>query len=213
MKKDIYSLIKDNEGLIYSIASKYSNYYNLEDLYQTGSIGIIKAYKNYNSNSDVKFSTYVYKYIMGEIISFIRNDRNIKVNDEYINIYKKYLSVKNLLTTKYNRIPSFSEICLFMEISEEYLLNIIETISFTISSDSNLFEYSGYIDERERIDTGILIENELEKFSSFDRELIDYRYYEGYTQSETASLLGVSQVKVSREEKLILQKLREKIKA
>lgn len=213
MKKDIYSLIKDNEGLIYSIASKYSNYYNLEDLYQAGSIGIIKAYKNYNSNSDVKFSTYVYKYIMGEIISFIKNDRNIKVNDEYINIYKKYLSVKNLLTSKYNRIPSFSEICLFMEISEEYLLNIIETISFTISSDSNLFEYSGYTDDREKIDTGILIENELEKFSSFDRELIDYRYYEGYTQSETASLLGVSQVKVSREEKLILQKLRDKIKA
>lgn len=203
------TLIKESEGLIYKIASKYSMYYSIEDLYQVGSIGVIKAYKNYKKDTSVKFSTYAYKYILGEIIEFIRCDRNIKVSEEYMSLYKKYLSIRSLLTSKLEREPSFSEICSFMEIDEGVLRNVIETISFTKSTDESDYDYGN--DKREEIDNKILLDNELSSMDDFDRNLIEYRYYQGYTQSETADALGVSQVKVSRQEKLILSRMKSNI--
>lgn len=206
---DYLTLIKESEWLIYKIASKYSMYYSIDDLYQVGTIGVIKAYKNYKKDTSVKFSTYAYKYILGEIIEFIRNDRNIKVSEEFMSLYKKYLSVKSMLTSKLEREPSFNEICSFMEISESVLRNVIETIAFTKSTDENDYDYGN--DKREEIDNKILLENELSSMDEFDRSLIEYRYYFGYTQSETADVLGVSQVKVSRQEKLILSRMKSNI--
>ncbi len=203
------TLIKESEGLIYKIASKYSMYYNIEDLYQVGTIGVIKAYKNYKRDTSVKFSTYAYKYILGEIIEFIRCDRNIKVSEEYMSLYKRYLSIKSMLTSKLEREPSFSEISSFMEIDEGVLRNVIETIAFTKSTDESDYDYGN--DKREEIDNKILLDNELSSMDEFDRSLIEFRYYQGYTQSETADALGVSQVKVSRQEKLILGRMKSNI--
>lgn len=202
-------LIIDYDWLIYKIASKYNSYYSMDDLYQVGSIGIIKAYKNYDINSNTKFSTYAYKYVLGEIIDFIKSDRNIKVSEEYMTIYKRYNSIREKLTTKYNRDVSFSEICSFMDISEGDMLNIIETISFTLSSDEILYE--GSCDDRDEVFNKILLESELENLNEFDRTIIDYRYYKDYTQSETAEVMGISQVKVSRSENLILQRLKNRV--
>lgn len=203
------TLIKESEGLIYKIASKYSMYYSIEDLYQVGTIGVIKAYKNYKKDTSVKFSTYAYKYILGEIIEFIRCDRNIKVSEEYMSLYKRYLSIKSMLTSKLEREPSFSEISSFMEIDEGVLRNVIETIAFTKSTDESDYDYGN--DKREEIDNKILLDNELSSMDEFDRSLIEFRYYQGYTQSETADALGVSQVKVSRQEKLILSRMKSNI--
>ena len=114
---DYDSLIKENEWLIYSLIKKYPNY-NKEDLYQAGIIGIIKAYKKYNSNIGIKFSTYAYKYILGEIIKCISEQRNIQVSEDYISISKRYLQVKKLLTDKYNREATFKEICEVLDVSE-----------------------------------------------------------------------------------------------
>ena len=94
-----------------------------------------------------------------------------------------------------------------MEISESQMLNIIESISITKSLD----DLEPYTDDRCSLDDKLLIENELSQLSEFDRSLIDYRYYLGYTQSETANLLGISQVKVSRQEKLILNRIKDNI--
>ena len=209
MSDKYLKLIKESEGLIYKIASKYSMYYSIDDLYQVGSIGVIKAYKNFKRDTSVKFSTYAYKYILGEIIEFIRTDRNIRVSEEYMSLYKKYLSVKTLLTTRYDREVAFKEICSFMEIDESVMLNIIETISFTKSMDEKDYDYGN--DKREEIDNRILLDTELSLMDDFDRQLIEYRYYQGYTQSETAYVLGVSQVKVSRQEKLILERMKSNI--
>lgn len=203
------TLIKESEGLIYKIASKYSMYYSIEDLYQVGTIGVIKAYKNFKKDTSVKFSTYAYKYILGEIIEFIRCDRNIKVSEEYMSLYKRYLSIKSMLTSKLEREPSFSEISSFMEIDESVLRNVIETIAFTKSTDESDYDYGN--DKREEIDNKILLDNELSSMDEFDRSLIEFRYYQGYTQSETADALGVSQVKVSRQEKLILSRMKSNI--
>lgn len=206
MEEEICDVIKENERLIYKIASKYSMYYNIDDLYQSGMMGIVKAYKKYDKSSSCKFSSYAYKYILGEMIDFIRKDRNIIVSDDVFDIYKKYIKIKDLLFNKYEREPSIKEISAFMEISEHQLLNVIESVAFTYDID---FEYSD--DKREFVDNKILIDEEISSLDLFSKMLINYRYYQGFTQCETAKKLGVSQVKVSREEKLILNRIRNNI--
>lgn len=205
-------IIESNSWLIYKIARSYSEYYNIEDLFQVGSIGLLKAYKNYDKNSNVKFSTFAYKYVFGEIISYIKKDRNIIVGDEYMSIYKKYEKVKSLLISKYNREVSFSEICKFMEMDEQKLLSVIESVMFTksIDGDSHI-NYEFAYDNREDIFNKVLLESELDALEPFDKSLINYRYYQGFTQSETAQALNTSQVKVSRREKMILQRIKTNI--
>lgn len=208
--KSLEEVIIENKNLILKLASKYSRYYSIEDLYQVGIIGIIKAYDHYNKESNSKFSTYAYKYILGEMIDYIRKDRNIIVSEEYFKIYKKYLEVRRLLETKLNREVTLKEISNFIGISEEEIVRILEYVSFTKSIDKEI-SYEYYVDERENIDTKIYLETLLDSLDNFDRNLIDYRYYQGYTQLETADMLGVTQVKVSRQEKLILQRIKNSI--
>lgn len=198
------------EGIIYKLANKYKNYYNFDDLYQAGCIGIIKADKNYSENENCKFSSYAYKYILGEMVDFIRKDKNIIISDELYNLYKKYIKVKELLYSKYEREVSFDEICKYMEIDKTYLLNIIESVSFakSIEEDEKITN-NFYLDNRSEIDTEILLKSELEHLEENEKSLINYRYYEGYSQSETALKMGISQAKVSREEKLILKKIKD----
>jgi RNA polymerase sporulation-specific sigma factor len=183
----------------------------MEDLYQAGIIGLIKASKNYRTESEIKFSTYAYKYVLGEIIRCISEDRNIKVSDEYISMAKKFISIRKLLTDKYNREATFREISNFMEIDEETLLRILESVLWTKSIDDSMYNYGN--DSRNEIDDKILIDDEIDNLDEFDKSIIYLRYYEGMTQSETAECMGVSQVKVSRQEKLILTKMKENLSA
>lgn len=216
MKEEVEKIIEDNKNLIYKIASKYSYYYNIEDLFQVGTIGLIKAYKNYKMNCNVLFSTYAYKYILGEIVSYIKNDRNIKVNEDIIKIYKSYEKSKDFLTNEYMRCPSHEEICSFMNIDVDYMTNVIEMCAFTVSLDDELKEdytLSNIIgvDNSNNIDYLIDLKSELEKLSENEREIIKLRYFKDYTQSEVAKHLNLSQVKVSRDETKVLKKIREKI--
>ena len=205
MNQEIYMRIKEQENLIYNIAHRYSSGYNLEDLYQSGVIGVIKACKKYDKSFNTKFSTYAYDYILGEIVDFIRKDRNIIISEENFRIYKKYQKVRELLNAKYEREATFSEICSFMEMKEGDLLKIIQSVAFTKSyepTDDNQTFYE------EDYDTTLYVSEMLESLNDFDKSLISCRYYQGLTQSETADTLGVSQVKVSRQEKLILSRIR-----
>ena len=212
MNDIVINNIKNNESLIYKIANKYKSFYSLDDLYQAGCIGIIKATKKYNSNTNTKFSTFAFKYILGEIIDYIRKDRNIIISDEVYSLYRKYIQVKNELFIKYEREMSFNEICSFMEIDEKLMLNIIESISFSKSIDEDEKVYNSLsFDNRDSIDNIILLKNEIELLDQKDRDLINYRYYQGYSQDETAKLMGINQVKVSRQEKLILSKMKNKL--
>ena len=205
MNQEIYMRIKEQENLIYNIEHRYSSGYNLEDLYQSGVIGVIKACKKYDKSFNTKFSTYAYDYILGEIVDFIRKDRNIIISEENFRIYKKYQKVRELLNAKYEREATFSEICSFMEVKEGDLLKIIQSVAFTKSyepTDDNQTFYE------EDYDTKLYVSEMLESLNDFDKSLISCRYYQGLTQSETADTLGVSQVKVSRQEKLILSRIR-----
>lgn len=215
MNENLTKLINNNKKIVYKIASKYSYFYDLEDLFQVGVIGIIKAFKNYNSKFKAKFSTYAYSYILGEILEYIKNDRNMKINSDCLKLYKVYQRSIEYLSQKNKKLPSFSEICIFMNISENELYNAIISSEFTLSLDNEFNDNSFYEligeDNREKIDDIITLQTEISKLNFIDREIIKCRYYKDYTQSETANILGISQVQVSRYEKNILTRIKENI--
>ena len=216
MKKTIYELIDENKKLIYKIASTYSKNANIEDLFQVGCIGLINAYKNFKNDFNTKFSTYAYTYILGEITSYLRNDRLVKVGTEAAKMYKIYEKAKDYLTNLKGYIPSTKEIAEFMEVSEFDLYNSIsnnyltESLDKEIAEDLSLQEIIG-TDEREKIDEKIDLFNILNGLSVKERDLINYRYYKDYTQSETAALMGITQVQVSREENKILKRMKKEM--
>ena len=122
------------------------------------------------------------------------------------NELKRYTKVRDLLFSKYEREASIEEISAFMDIPCDKLVSIIESVAFTRE-----MEFDCSDDNRELVDNKILIDNELSLLDAFSKSLINCRYYQGFTQCETAEILGVSQVKVSREEKLILSRMRSNI--
>ena len=142
------------------------------------------------------------------MIDYIRKDKNIIISDEAYDIYRKYIKIKELLNEKYQREVSFSEICKYMNIDENNMVRIIESI-YVDKSETSLD--NSYVDSRDNIDNEIFIQSEINNLTDYEKSLINYRYYLGYTQDETASILGTNQVKISRNETLILKKLRENI--
>ena len=122
----ITDLIIENEALIYKIIGKYKSYFELDDLYQVAVIGIIKAYKNYQSNYDTKFTSYAYPYILGEVIKYINDYRSIKTNRNSKLLYAKILRAKEILTQKLMKEPTTYELSIFLEIDESIINDVLE---------------------------------------------------------------------------------------
>ena len=213
MKKEIWKLIEENKKMIYKIAYNYSNGTNIDDLFQVGSIGIINAYKNYKNSFNTKFSTYAYSYILGEITNYLKNDKLLKMNGENSKIYKLYEKARDYLISSKGYNPTMKEIADFMEISEYDLSNAINNNMEIISIDKEikdelyLHDVIGE-DNRDDIDIKIDLSSAINELSDEDKKLINYRYYQDYTQSETADLMGMSQVQVSRKEGKILSRIK-----
>ena len=218
MTEEITTLVKQYERLIYKIANKFSPKYPIEDLFQVGVIGLINAKKNYKSNQGTKFTTYAYQYVLGEMLDFIKKDRTIKVSKDSLKIYKLYEQAKETLAQRKKQIPTFSEICEFLELDEETVYDAIKMSEYVLSTDSSLREDENTTfietcgeDRREIIDSLLDLKMELMSLPEFERKLVDLRYFKDYTQSETATILGISQVQVSRNEKHILAKIKKNI--
>ncbi len=217
--KDITELIIENEGLIYKIINKYRNYFEIEDLYQVAVMGLIKASKTYNSEYGAKFTSYAYPFILGEVIKYINEYRNIKISKENAKLYSKILKAIEILSQKLMKIPSNYELSLFLEIDEKIIENVlmsnmtIESLDRIISQDGKdleLYNKFGYCDKT--IENYPLL-SELEKLPPLERTIIEARYYENMSQSEVGQNLGMYQVEVSRREKKILSKLKDSIAA
>lgn len=212
---ELTNIIIDNENLIYSIINKYSNYYDIDDLYQVGVMGMIKAYKNYNKEYNTKFTSYAYTYIFGEIIKYINESKSFKVSKENRCLYKKINEAKTILTQKLMKEPSNYELSLFLEIDENIIEEVI-TVNQTIDSldreiiedGKKVFLYDVVGEEKDNIEN-IFLYDQLEKLSKDELVLLKNRYFLDKTQSEVAKELGVNQVKVSRTEQKILKKLSE----
>lgn len=212
---ELTNVIIENENLIYSIINKYSNYYDIDDLYQVGVMGIIKAYKNYKKDYNTKFTSYAYTYIFGEIVKYINESKNFKISKEYRSLYKKINETKTILTQKLMKEPTNYELSLFLEIDEKLIdevMNINQTIDSLdreINEDGKkVFLYDVIGEEVDNIENIFLYE-QLDKLSTEELKLLKERYFFDKTQSEVAREFGVNQVKISRTEQKILRKLSE----
>lgn len=207
------------ENLVLSYASKFSKYYDIEDLKQVGMIGLINALKNYKEDNNTKFSTYAYLWIKGEILKYIRNDRNIRVSKEYITLNQKIDDVRCVLRQKLQREPSIDEIALFLEVDVSLIQDVIQSCEFVKSLDYVINEdenenslYDTTVYEEKGYDSELLdLRCAISSLNDDEKKLIQYRYYDGMTQSETSEKLGVNQVKVSRDETKILKKLKTRL--
>lgn len=206
---DLEQIININEKLIYKISAKFFEVPK-EDLYQAGVIGIIKAYKNYKQDNNTKFSTYAYNYIYGEMYEVANNLRSIKLSKDVLKIYKQIEKTKYLLAQKLNRIPSISEISSYLQIDEILINQIINSTNQIMSLDEDekrpIYET---ISTDTKIPTSQIIDikDSINTLDEQEKQIIQYRYYKDYTQSEIAKILGISQVKVSRYEKKSLTKM------
>ena len=212
---ELENIILDNINLINKAAHYFKNYASKEDLINAGVIGMINAYYKFDDSYNTKFTTYAFDYIIGEMKKCIRNDKSIKISRNISSLYLKIERVKELLTQKYNREPNIKEISSYLEIDEKYIVdainsvNNIDSLDNVISSDSkDLNLYDVIPSEQTDIDTLIDLENSLNKLNKNDLKLIKYRYYKDLSQQQTAELLGISQVQVSRNEKKIIKQLK-----
>ncbi len=210
------NLIKENEFIIYSVIKKYLNYYDKDDLYQVGAIGLIEAYKHYNNNKNTKFSSFAYFYVKGEVTKYIRESNTLKVGKDLIELNKKIDKIKEYLTQKKGHVPTTLELSLFLEIPEEKIIEaqnanqVVESLDKETNENTEIYDFYGY-EEKSYKEELIDLRNELSKLSKEDKLLIEKRYNEGLTQSETSKDLGMNQVKVSRMEKKILTRLKSRL--
>ena len=206
---NIEQVISINEKLIYKIATKFYDVPK-EDLYQAGVIGVIKAYKNYKQNADTNFSTYAYKYIYGEMYELVNNLRSIRLSKDVLRTYKQIEKTKFLLSQKLNKEPSISEIASFLEIDELLITQIINSTSTIMSLDADterpIYETLAS-DTKVPLSSIIDLKDSIDTLDDQEKQIITYRYFKDYTQSETAKIMGMSQVTVSRYEKKSLNKM------
>lgn len=212
-------LILENKNLIYSIAKYFEKYANKEDLFQAGCIGMIMAYKNYDENMDVKFTTYAYSYILGEMKKLVREDKSIKISRNIQMLNLKIEKARIILTQKFMHDPSVYELSNFLNIPEDMICEAINStrtiysIDEPINSEGKEITLLDTIGKCENIDDLIQLRNELELLTPFERQIIKERYTNDLTQQQTAKVLGISQVQVSRNEKKVLIKLKNKLMA
>ena len=213
-------LIVENMGLIWSIVRRFAGRgYEQEDLFQIGSIGLIKAVDKFDTSYDVQFSTYAVPMIAGEIKRFLRDDGMIKVSRSMKEIaYKAYLA-REQLERKLKREPALSEIAAEIGVTSEELAQAIDASAEIESLHKVIYQGDGSDislmdklpqqgDPCEELMNHMLLEEMLAKLDKKERQLIYMRYYQDKTQTEIAKVIGVSQVQVSRLEKKILKKMK-----
>lgn len=217
------ALVKANIGLINSIVNKFSNRgYDREDIYQIGSIGLIKAIDNFDTSYNVKFSTYAVPMIMGEIRRFLRDDGLIKVNRNLKSIYKKIYYLKEKFYYDHNREPTLEEISVEIGVDKEEVIMALEACytpeylyDVIHQDDGNPVMLIDKIEadqsNEENLLDKITLKDMISRLPARERQIVVMRYFQDKTQNEIAASLNISQVQVSRIEKKILIKLRDNL--
>ena len=215
-------LVGSNRGLVKKIALKFRDRgVELEDLMQIGTIGMIKAVRSFDMSRGTCFSTYAVPLIFGEIRRYLRDDGAIKVGRYYKRLGAAAMSCKNRIFADEGREPRVSEIAEELCVSVEDVAIAIDALSPIASlSDSAYGEDDGVelgatiadedsLYESERIIDKLALSEAIGRMPTQWQRIVTMRYYRGMTQQQVAELLGLSQVKISREEKKILAHLRE----
>ncbi|MBW6408530.1 RNA polymerase sporulation sigma factor SigF [Clostridium weizhouense] len=216
-------LIEINLPLVSSISKKFLNRgYDYEDIFQIGSIGLVKAINNFDLNYNVKFSTYAVPMIIGEIKRFLRDDGMIKVSRNVKSLAKRIHFDKEELTKKLNRAPTIEELAGFSGVDKEEIIFAIESATSLQYLYDTIHQDDGApvllidkLSEKGEEDIGMInkiaLKEALRSLDEKARQIIILRYFKDKTQVQVAKLLGISQVQVSRIEKKVLLKMREKL--
>lgn len=209
-------MVVDNIGLVHSIANRFRGRgAEYDDLFQAGCVGLIKAVDNFDADKGFAFSTYAVPVIMGEIKRIFRDGGPIKVSRSLKEKSIYVQSVRDRFIRKELREPTINELAELCSINVNDLseiLNIINpVVSLSFYTDEGDEEMDIPVDESDKLFDRLSIEQVVSNLDAKEQLLIRYRFFEGKTQCETARLLGISQVQVSRKEKSILLKLREKL--
>lgn len=217
------TLIEENIGLVWSIVRRFQNRgVETEDLFQIGSIGLIKAVDKFDPAYQVQFSTYAVPMIAGEIRRFLRDDGMLKVSRSLKELAGRIYSTKDALEKKNGREPTLYEVARELGVSQEDLVLAMEAATQVESLQQVIYQGEGndisLIDKLEeeenqsdQVVNRLLLEDMLKSLEGRERQLIYMRYFQEKTQAAIAREMGISQVQVSRLEKKILGKLRKKM--
>ncbi len=217
-------LVEDNIGLVWSIVKRYTGRgYEVDDLFQIGSIGLIKAIDKFDLSFNVKFSTYAIPMIQGEIKRFLRDDGIVKVSRIAKENNWKIKKVVMAFEKKYAKEPTIDEISKLTGLDKSDIIFAMETDITIDSINRTLYENDGHevylidsinngFDEIEKIVDNMVLEKVINILNEEEKNIIKMRYYEGKTQTQIADMMGMSQVQVSRYEKKIIERLRRAVR-
>lgn len=212
--------IEGNLRLVLSVIKRFSSSNeNVDDLFQIGCIGLIKAIDNFDSTLNVKFSTYAVPMIIGEIRRFLRDNNSIRVSRSLKDTAYKAIYAKENLMRKNSKEPSIEEIATEIGISKEDIVYALDAIQNPVSLYEPIFTDGGdtlYVmdqisDKKNKEEIWVehlSLSDAMKKLSARENEIITLRFFEGKTQMEVAEIIGISQAQVSRLEKNALKVMR-----
>jgi RNA polymerase sporulation-specific sigma factor len=212
-------LINCNLRLVFNLVQRFINRgYEPEDLFQIGTIGLIKAIDKFNLSYNVKFSTYAVPMIIGEIRRFLRDDNPVKVSRSLKENAYRISKARDALTKELGRDPTLQEIADTVDIPMDEIIMSLEAVQAPASINETLYQDDGdpifIIDQlsSEKEDNAwfekLAIKEVLNKLSDKEREIILMRFYYDKTQTEVANIVGLSQVQVSRIERQALKRFK-----
>ena len=216
-------LVKGNLKLVLSILKRFSGKVdNLDDLFQIGCVGLLKAIDNFDLSYGVKFSTYSVPMILGEVKRYIRDINSLRVSRSVKDIAYKTLKLKDELTIKNGKEPQISELADILEVTEFEIINALDALKDPVSMYEPIYNDGGdtiYLcDQLEDKNTSskdwdlkIALNNAIKDLKPREQEIINDRFIIGKTQMEISDELGISQAQVSRIEKSALDKIKKLI--
>ncbi len=210
-------LITENLGLVHSCAHRFTGRgIEYEDLYQAGCMGLVKAFDAFDNERGTRFSTYAVPVILGEMRRLFRDGGTVKVSRSLKELSLKVMREKEAFSVREGREPVVSELAQLLEISTEEVTEALCAAAPVISLTANEDDGGGQTDipvefPEEQISERLSVIKAIGDLPEKDRELIKLRYYQNKTQTQTAEVLGMTQVQVSRREKKILETLRREL--
>lgn len=209
--------VKKNFGLVHSCANRFRGRgIEYDDLFGAGCVGLLKAINGFDETRGIMFSTYAVPVILGEIKRLFRDGGALKVSRSLKQLSMKAVREREKFCANNDREPTINELSQILDVDIETVveaLNVsIPPMSLTVSDDDGGGQIDVCIESHDDLLCDTISLNEvISRLDEQDRNLIALRYYKSKTQSETAKLLGMTQVQVSRREKKLLQKLKIKL--
>ncbi len=218
-------LVNGNLRLVLSVIQRFNNRGEyVDDLFQVGCIGLMKAIDNFDLSQNVRFSTYAVPMIIGEIRRYLRDNNPIRVSRSLRDIAYKALQVRDQLTNQKLREPTIMEIAEVMNVPKEDVVFALDAIQDPVSMFEPIYNDGGdpiyvmdQIHDEKNLDSnwveGIAIREAMRKLSDREKKILSMRFFEGKTQMEVAEEIGISQAQVSRLEKAAIQRMHKHVQA